>query len=253
MKQFFRQPGSTLFAIIAVVSLVIISAGVYAYISRNSLPAEVVEYEHGEEGEDQTRVEEGDQISVSKKDAWGVFTSYLDAAKNNNLEEISRYSYQISSVCKDSQKQKDCFDRMQNAYNIGSTLNKVEFVQKMEDSKQLILSTKPEVYKDEKVIGYQKKVIIFTKDESGNYKVAGFDPNRRWFILNTVGSTTAELLAEVDKEMLDSDNDGVSDRVERCELPPTLIIPSCEETDPFNRDSDADGWWDGVEPFLIPR
>lgn len=186
-------------------------------------------------------------------DPWVTFAAYLSAAQNNDIALIAKYSHQVSSVCLDEAKREDCFARMQTAYTVGSSFKKSDFTVKSEDNKQLILSTEPLVYEDKDVIGYSTKYLLFTKDESGTFKVAGFDPNRRWFIAKTVGSTTAELLAQVKKDMIDSDGDGAFDSFETCDLPSSIMVASCDMTDPQKKDSDGDGWWDGVEPFIIPR
>jgi hypothetical protein len=44
----------------------------------------------------------------------------------------------------------------------------------------------------------------------------------------------------------DSDKDGATDRVERCEGA-NEFNEDCVVTDPNKKDSDGDGWWDGVE------
>jgi hypothetical protein len=192
-------------------------------------------------------------LTQNKNDAWSVFTAYLKAAEANDIQELSRYSHKISSVCQGEEVNEECGARMNAAYTIGSQFKEGEFKNRVEDHKQLILSTDGVVYEDEQEVGYSKKYLLFTKNEEGDLKVLGMDPSRRYFVYKKVGSTTEELLPLAEREMVDSDMDGAPDRFEECNLPLTILVESCEKTDPQNRDTDGDGWWDGVEPFLLTR
>jgi len=48
---------------------------------------------------------------------------------------------------------------------------------------------------------------------------------------------------EAQDRIRDTDKDGLTDFNERCESG----FSNCIKTDPLDRDSDDDGWWDGIE------
>jgi hypothetical protein len=60
-----------------------------------------------------------------------------------------------------------------------------------------------------------------------------------------------EARKRLEADILDTDRDGVTDRMERCDLPPTMQWMQCTQTDPNKRDSKGDGWWDGMRQFVI--
>ena len=120
-------------------------------------------------------------------------------------------------------------------------LNKTDFVNVWRDDKQAILSTNPIRTDTADNYSYDKKQIFFIKDIS------------LWKVMNldiSAGSIPKSWGAEGEKELqsmpIDSDKDGVADRVETCSGA-EQYNSRCVKTDPNNRDTNGNGWWDGIE------
>lgn len=181
--------------------------------------------------------------SESEKDrAWKVLQNYLRFAKNKNLEGVASLSYQLSDSCKNNQKdaQKECLLKIENVYNLGKDFKEKDFNTIWSDEKQIILSTDWKHFDSQGVNGLVHGVIYFVKDAKGNIKLLSFNPAKGAFITDTASSTKAEIDQKLLKATLDSDQDG---------------LPDVEEinTDPHKRDSNGNGFWDGVEALFYKK
>lgn len=189
-------------------------------------------------------------LSKDPKDvAWALFQKYLEYNKTRNLEGVKSVVYKIAPVCAENKTRLDCEARMASAYSYGSALKKEDFVNVWTDEKQTILATDfwTEDSNDMGIIGRFRSIIFFVKDGSGNLKLLSFSPSQG----GATGKGTAseaELNDRIVRWSEDNDKDGIADYNEECLG--TKAGETCEKTNPKVRDTDSDGWWDGVEALM---
>jgi len=189
-------------------------------------------------------------LSNAPKDiAWAVFQKYLGYNKDQNLEGVRSVVYKVASVCDDPKTTIDCKARMNLAYQYGSALKKEDFKNVWSDKKQIILSTDfwTESLKELDQYGRFRSIIFFVKGVDDGWKLLSFSP--------TQGNATSKGVAsqeEVDARLItyteDKDQDGMADYIEECI--PAETKDTCIPTNPRIRDTDGDGWWDGVEALM---
>ncbi len=73
------------------------------------------------------------------QEAWQIFVEYRKAAKNHDLPKLKSLSYRISATCANSASEKDCFDLMNNVYNITKDWQEEYFSQSYFDARQVVL------------------------------------------------------------------------------------------------------------------
>lgn len=181
---------------------------------------------------------------VTSKDPWVVFQTYLNYAKAHDENGMNSVSHNQSPKC--AQTTEQCNAQLDYIYNTLSKINKNEYVNKNEDSKQIIITTNAKKNDTADSKGYVKGIIYFTKDSKGNLKFLSVSPSGGWShsTVNT-NLTEAQIEAELQAMMLDTDKDGLTDQQERCEGASQFL--NCNNTDPAKNDTDMDGWWDGIE------
>ena len=183
----------------------------------------------------------------SEKDrAWLVLQDYLKAAKEYDIEKVKMLSYQIGSSCnnynQNASTTKDCNDRMDTVYYFGSNFKKSDFKNAWSDSKQIILSSNLKREENDTLVGLSKAIIYFIIDAEGKIKVLKFNDSVGMSI-SKENRGEEEINIYLSKVMADEDKDGMLDEIELCIGQPE----TCTKTDPKNRDSDNNGFWDGVE------
>ncbi|OHA88664.1 MAG: hypothetical protein A2741_02195 [Candidatus Zambryskibacteria bacterium RIFCSPHIGHO2_01_FULL_43_27] len=189
-------------------------------------------------------------VALTKEDLWKTWTQYLTFAKDKNIEGVKSLSYQVSESCAKPELKKECEEKMLAVYTAGIAMNEKGFTKAFIDSKQAILKTEVRVEeKDESFVATEGQ-IVFAVNSSGKMSLLHLDPAQIWTVRKNNASTTAELKARLSLFTKDSDLDGLSDDLERCIFPDDWIVFVCNETNPIKRDSDNDGWWDGVEYFF---
>lgn len=183
------------------------------------------------------------------KDPWVAFDKVLSSEKNHDINGINSASekpFDCGTATVGA-----CSSLMDFLYRVQSTLIKSDFVNKWEDGKQIIFSSKPMKADTATSKGYKVSFIYFVKDAaSGTVRLIGVKPNVR-FSYDTVNTdlTNSQIEKELQNMMLDSDLDGLTDVEENCEgAKQTEKI--CVKTDKDKRDSNGNGWWDGVEVLL---
>lgn len=187
-------------------------------------------------------------LSNSPRDAaWAVFQKYIGYNKTRDLEGVRSVVYKVAPVCEDPKLRIDCEARMGLAYAYGKDLKKNDFVNVWSDQKQTILSTDFNTREDDNVIVRTRAIIFFIRDESGNLKMLSFSPLKG---ASTEKSTASkeELDYRIMRYTEDKDIDGVADYEEEC-----LAVKeweTCVKTDPKIRDTDGNGWWDGVQALM---
>lgn len=181
-----------------------------------------------------------------KDKAWELFQTYLNYNKARDIEKIRSVVYKISPVCEDQKTIIDCESRMNAAYGYGSQLKKADFENIWEDDKQLILSSNFWEEENDVSIGRFRAIIFFIKDQS-SLKLLSFSPAKGAAIQRSDASIE-ELKTRAIRYTEDSDNDGKSDYTEEClDATPDK---TCTKTNPTLRDSDSDGFWDGLEALF---
>ncbi|MFH0804118.1 MAG: hypothetical protein V1896_00765 [Candidatus Zambryskibacteria bacterium] len=187
-------------------------------------------------------------LSNDPKDvAWAVFQKYLAYNKAQNLEGVKSVVYKIASVCEDVKNTIDCKARMNLAYQYGSVLKKEDFVNVWSDEKQTILTENFKIQEDDSTIGRTRAIIFFIKDEAGNLRMLSFSPFKG--VATDKGTASREeLIDRITNYTEDKDEDGLADYTEECI--PAETKDTCVPTNPKVRDTDGDGFWDGVEALM---
>lgn len=182
----------------------------------------------------------------AKDSAWAVFQKYLGYNKNHDLAGVKSIVYKANPVCDTTVASEECKNRMDMAYAYGSALKKENFVNIWSDNKQTILAANFKIDEDDTAIGRNRAIIFFVNEGSG-LKLLSFSPFQGE-ALDKASSTREALLNKLAADTLDSDQDGLSDLNEQC-LSATAG-PACVKTNPNLRDSNGNGFWDGVEALM---
>jgi len=182
--------------------------------------------------------------------AWTVFQNYLSFAEANNLTGIKSLSYQLSPTCADEAKTEECNALMDNAYFFGKDMKEKDFTNIWSDSKQIILSTdfqKKDV--GTTTVAYTREIIYFIQNSQGSSKILYFSPEDGVIILRK-DLSDEEIDTRIRNMTKDSDQDGLPDTVETCAG--YAVEANCPNkiTDPNKRDTNGNGFWDGIEIFF---
>lgn len=188
--------------------------------------------------------------------AWSVLEKYLESAKAHNLANLRTYSHQISDTCNDPAKEKECFVLMDNVYFIASQFKKEDFKNIWYDAKQIILSTDYKEVRDEMgepVFGLTRSILYFTRSLDGTPKLLSLKEFDGAFVQKR-NFTDEQVWDRIRELIKDSDEDGLANDSELClGLIATDEKEKCTTSDPKVRDTDGDGWWDGIEYFFYKR
>ncbi|MFZ2048812.1 MAG: hypothetical protein WAV25_00710 [Minisyncoccia bacterium] len=182
-------------------------------------------------------------------EAWDVFQTYLTAAEKHDLETVTRLSYQLSDTCKDPKQTKGCDSLMDNASWFGGQMKKSDYTNVWYDNKQIILFTKENVVSTTTVKGIYRGFIYFTRDTNGTPKFLSLNPEVVAYV-KTENKTPTEVDVEIQTMIKDSDEDGLADAIETCR---ENALSTCIKTDPNKRDSNNNGWWDGIEVLFYTK
>lgn len=187
-------------------------------------------------------------LSNSPKDiAWSLFQKYLSYNQDGNLQGVKNAVYKISPVCADEKPSGECLNRMSAAFSYGKEFKKDDFSQVWSDEKQIILSTDFNITETESDMSRTRAMIFFVKDGNGDWKMLSFSPFKGATVKKGAASSE-ELNDRLGVYTEDNDNDGAADYAEQCISATEKQI--CEKTDPNIRDTDGNGWWDGVDALL---
>ena len=226
--------------ILIVVSLIVLGFLGYKYLPKEaSLTNELTATSTSETASTTGSI--SGQILSEKDRAWTVLERYLEASKKHDLKTLTELSYQLSDACKDKEQEAECFNRMDSVSYFGSNLKKEDMKNIWSDSKQIILTSDLRREDDKDIIGYSKSIIYFVYDK-GVIKLLKFNDSKG-VSMPKEGRTVEEINDYLQKRMEDTDQDGIEDEIESC----IDQGESCVKTDPKKRDTDKDGFWDGVE------
>jgi hypothetical protein len=185
--------------------------------------------------------------------AWSAFSSYVLANKNHSADQAAALSRKLSDACKDKDMETECFARMDYIVELTKDWKSEDFVNILFDKKQAVLSTDFKLVNqdvpDEAFYQFERSRIFFTRDDNGNPKITGLNPGEVWSIKKDPDITNeTKALEKLDEMVADKDQDALPDSYETCDDPSDT---KCEGTSPNLRDTDADGWWDGLEEYVV--
>lgn len=176
-------------------------------------------------------------------DPWVVFNKQKEYGQAKDFPGYMSLSYNQYPACA---SKADCDMMFQFVNAIADSINKNEYVNKWEDGKQIILSTNVKKTDTATEKSYTKDYLFFVKDSNGSVKVLGNSSSGLHILKAGSNSSSEAQTSELEFSVVDTDQDGISDIKEKCEGA-SKYDKSCNKTDPTKRDTDGDGWWDGVE------
>lgn len=179
-----------------------------------------------------------------KLSAWAVFQTYLDYAKEGDLEAIKILSYQVSDDCKTEPVTDKCKERMSTAHFFGSQFRLEDLKHTAFDEKQIILATDYFKNRESNAASITRGVIYFVRDgeEIKFLSLNPFDGT----ILTFGNEATSTIEAKLDELAQDTDLDFLRDQDELC----STGYSDCIKSNPDKRDTDKDGFWDSIEALF---
>ncbi|MEK7635396.1 MAG: hypothetical protein AAB446_03140 [Patescibacteria group bacterium] len=183
----------------------------------------------------------------SKDTAWTVFQKYLGYNLDKNLDGVKQTVYKVNVVCESAVATDECKNRMDMAYAYGSVLKKEDFTNIWSDSKQTILATDFKIQEDDTAIGRNRAILFFVKNNAGNSVLLSFSPFKG-SVLEKASTTREELISKLTTYTEDTDKDGIANYEEQCLAP--YESSTCVKTNPNLRDTDSNGFWDGVQALM---
>ena len=185
------------------------------------------------------------KTAARPNDPWVVFDLFVEYAKAGDVDGIRSVLFQPELVRCDNVTKEQCDNMIRFAYLVTSLAYKPEYVHRWEDDKQIILSTDYKPLGDDAAgQGYERNYLYFAYASDGQLKYLG-SHGASWSAVVQEGQTHEEFEEDMQESMRDSDNDGIADNYETCGN--GTYADTCKRTDPFDRDTDDDGWWDGTE------
>ena len=176
------------------------------------------------------KVSSGPTITLGE--GWFVFQRFVQALKIQSVRSLNSVSYKPIPTCGSN-----CSQMFSFVYSSVKDLKREDFVNVWSDGRQMILSTNPIKQEDATSLNYTKNYLYFVRGADGSIKFLQ-ETSPSWGHTK-VGTnlTEAQIDAEVQAMMVDTDKDGLTDMNEL-------------KTDPKKRDSVGDGWWDGVRVLI---
>ncbi len=185
-----------------------------------------------------------------KDSAWKVFEAYTKAAETKNLDEVKRLSYQISDVCLDQSKIKECEERMSTAANFAKQFKYDEMKYTAYDDKQIILSGDYYESLEGGSPSFTRGALYFVR-EGANIKFLSLNPFLGAIVVREENEATTTVRDRLLDATEDSDLDYIYDVFEKCVGMSTL--PDCVKTDTNKRDTNGDGYWDSIEALFYNK
>jgi len=186
-----------------------------------------------------------------RNEAWQTFTAYLAAAKNHDIAALGAVSYKLSDACTNPDTKNDCYSRMDTVYNFGKDVKITDLPNITGDDKQVMLSTNNNEHLDGDNPSITRGILYFARAADGSLKLASIQPFQGAFLFrdNLPKTASTTTISTTLKNMaLDTDGDLLPDSIELCADEKT--DPTCVKTDPNKKDTDGDGWWDSIEPYV---
>ena len=185
-------------------------------------------------------------VEMTPDNAWQVFLDYAQFLKDHDLEGVNS----VTAVdrtgewedCIAGLGELACWGIIEAAVSMGIGIELSELTIVWGDDTQLILSSEPDATMSDEG-GQQMKTytiaqILFVRGSDGKIKLVSHGS------FSSSAASSPEGEQTLQEHMKDSDQDGVTDDTETC----SGYDPFCGPvTDPLNRDTDGDGYWDGIE------
>ena len=196
-----------------------------------------------DEPKDITKKIDTNVSSTATVDLWSIFDKNTLALKNKDIVAFNATSYIQVTSAEESQ-----FAQMASfLYDQSIKINKNNYVNKWQDDKQAIYSTNPVKTDDSTAYGYKQGSIMFMKKD-GSWKILLSSPERNWGVSKAgTNQTSAQVEQLLQAMMIDSDKDGLTNNEETCDSGAQQYNPNCVKSDPNKRDTNGNGWWDGIE------
>jgi len=204
--------------------LIVLVAGVIFFINRKTVTPAPVVVSTATTSPD-TSVKQPSLLSES----WNTFESYMTAAKNHDLQTVTKLSYKLSAACKDPAQLTACYQKMDTAYTAGKDFTKKDFTQIVSNNKQIIIYTDWNTVYDTNVTIAARSLIYFVRSSSGAPLILSFNPSQAEFIshTNTAGKPISQ--AQIDG-----------------------AVASTTKADDIalTKDNDGNGWWDSIQQYF---
>lgn len=178
------------------------------------------------------------QPSNISSDPLVAYDRFIKSLKDGNVSEYNKYSY--FGLSKEEEGQFKFASAM--VYGMVN-INPKSLVIKWEDEKQAIYMTEIKKSDDLQFYRYERGRVVFLKDGE-QWKVLESMIARGWNVSKTITQTEADKMLQ--EMSLDTDQDGITDKDELC-VDTKSADPKCVKTDPKKRDTDGNGYWDGVD------
>jgi len=186
-------------------------------------------------------------MELTPDNAWQVWLAFLQYMRDYDIEGLDSLDTRDFTSeweeCLAGFGEDTCYGLIDFTLEVGSTIQRADLTIEWRDEQQLILRSEPtlesSVEEGQEMVCYNTAQVLFLRDSAGQISVVGYGQGSRC----TNASPDAEL--RLQELLLDSDQDGATDEDETCA---NEYDPFCGPvTDPFNRDTDGDGYWDGIE------
>jgi hypothetical protein len=175
---------------------------------------------------------------------WGIFQGYLERLQIHDVEGANVLARKPLEweLCMDQGSEGACQEMLDLAYREGAGVERRDLVDVWADENQLIMGANPvaspEGEGESPPTRYSKIALMFLRNAEGEIKFLMLQ-STSW-----VENSSEVQGPQISSRLIDSDQDGLSDYDENC----TQNDPPCEQpTDPLKRDTDGDGYWDGIE------
>lgn len=178
------------------------------------------------------------QSSNISSDPLVAYDRFIKSLKDGNVSEYNKYSY--FGLSKEEEGQFKFASAM--VYGMVN-INPKSLVIKWEDEKQAIYMTEIKKSDDLQFYRYEQGRVVFLKDGE-QWKVLESMIARGWNVSKTITQTEADKMLQ--GMSVDTDQDGITDKDELC-ADTKSADPKCVKTDPKKRDTDGNGYWDGVD------
>jgi|GEM_PF-1696208 hypothetical protein len=180
------------------------------------------------------------QIQVSD-DPWVAFEGVSLALKNKDIALYNTYSYKQTVPGEEAR----FVNAADLAYEASANTKKGDYVNRWQDERQAIYSTKPMKRDAAETYRYVQDTIYFIKvgDQWKELVMSGHSWN---ISKKDTNQTDVQIEQSLQAMMLDSDRDGLTDQEETC-MGSNEFNQKCVKTNPNKIDTDGDGWWDGVQ------
>jgi hypothetical protein len=175
---------------------------------------------------------------------WAIFQGYLERLAIHDVQgaNILAENPLEWELCMELGSEETCQQMLDLAYQEGAAIDRADLVDIWADENQLIMGGNPVATSDgegeSRDTTYSRVALMFLRNGDGEIKFLLLQ-STLW-----AGGATGEDETRAASRLMDSDQDGLSDYEENC----TENNPPCEQpTDPLQRDTDEDGYWDGIE------